>query len=334
MKDSLQLLEAEDYYKTLLKEVPKAKQRIVIAAMIVLWGERTAPLFIMLQDALKRGVKVTILLDNYTRLTYLYGLRPRSTGGQRLRQTFRTLEDLGKEGAKIYCYGKIGIIPFKGRCHLKAVVIDDTSYSFGGVNFMDQSFGFTDYMLASNNPKMADCLEQLVEKVGRSHPPLLDGEVPVGKGTKVLFDGGLAKRSLIYEKVCGLSAQAKKVHYVSLMTPSGPLARLLSETDTTFYYNRPEQMASPPETWGQAFDEQRYRIKNSYTGGNVLHAKFILFELPSGKKALLSGSHNFSYRGVSFGTQEVEVYSEDERLWEQLFRFMKQHVKARRTEAA
>ena len=73
-----ELLEGGDYYKSLLEAIPKARKRIVIAEMVVLWGERTAPIFIMLQDALKRGVKVTILLDNYTRLPALYGLSPRS----------------------------------------------------------------------------------------------------------------------------------------------------------------------------------------------------------------------------------------------------------------
>jgi len=87
------LLEAEDYYQTLLKEVPKAKKRIVLAAMVVLWGERTAPIFVMLQDALARGVTVTILLDNYTRLPALYGLYPKSSRKDRVKQTMSALEN-------------------------------------------------------------------------------------------------------------------------------------------------------------------------------------------------------------------------------------------------
>src|SRR5574339_678710 len=138
------LVKAGDYYDSLLAELPKAKKRIVIAAMILVWGERTAPIFAMLHDALKHGVKVTILLDNFTRLSYLYGLEPRSTRGKRIRQTFATLEDLGRQGAKVYCYGKLGFPPYKGRCHVKATVIDDTSFSFGGVNFSDQTFENTD----------------------------------------------------------------------------------------------------------------------------------------------------------------------------------------------
>lgn len=321
-----ELHEAENYYQRLLKEVPKAKKRIVLAAMVVLWGERTAPIFIMLQDALKRGVKVTILLDNYTRLPALYGLNPKSSRRERVKQTLRALEDLSRGGARVYCFGKLGIPPYKGRCHVKVTIIDDTSYSFGGVNFFDQVFEFADYMLGNHDPKVADCLEQLVERIGRNRPPLLDGEVSLGSSTHILFDGGRPKYSLIYERACELSARAKKVHFFGQMVPSGQLAQLLNETDATIYTNRPEQML-PVDSLGQAFDQQRYRIENNYKGEKFIHAKFMLFELPGGRKALLSGSHNFSYRGVSFGTQEVALHSTDPKLWDSLYKFMKKHLK-------
>lgn len=321
-----ELLEAEDYYQALLKEVPKAKKRIVIAAMIVLWGERTAPIFIMLQDALKRGVKVTILLDNYTRLPSLYGLNPKSSRKDRVAQTMRALEDLSRQGAHVFCFGKIGFPPYKGRCHIKTTIVDDTSYSFGGINFFDQVFDFADYMLVSHDPKVADCLEQLVERIGRTHPPLLDGEVPVAKGTVILFDGGRPKHSLIYERACELTARAKRVHFFGLMVPSGQLAVLLHETDSTIYFNRPEQML-PIDSLGQAFDQQRYRVENKYRGDGFIHAKFMLFELPGGKKALLSGSHNFSYRGVSFGTQEIALQSSNPELWDKLYKFMQKQIR-------
>jgi phosphatidylserine/phosphatidylglycerophosphate/cardiolipin synthase-like enzyme len=320
------LLEAEDYYQTLLKEVPKAKKRIVLAAMVVLWGERTAPIFVMLQDALARGVTVTILLDNYTRLPALYGLYPKSSRKDRVKQTMSALENLSRNGAQVYCFGKLGFPPYKGRCHVKATIIDDRSYSFGGINFFDQVFTLTDYMLASNDPKVADCLEQLVGRIGKTHPPLLDGEVPLSKGTSILFDGGRPKHSLIYERACELTARAKRVDFFGQMVPSGQLATLLRETDTSLYSNRPEQML-PIDSLGQAFDQQRYRLDNLYQGSKFIHAKIILFTLPGGKKALLSGSHNFSYRGVNFGTQELALCSTDYKLWDALHAFVQKYNK-------
>ncbi|MBX6333762.1 hypothetical protein IRY61_00260 [Candidatus Saccharibacteria bacterium] len=321
---SFELLEVEKYYNSLLKEIPRAKKRITIAAMVVLWGERTAPVFLLLKEALARGVEVTILFDRYTRLTYLYGLSGK-TATERVKQTYRMLEDLSAEGAKIYGFGKLGIVPYKGRCHVKATIIDDRVYSFGGVNFFDEMFEATDIMLTGNDAKTADRLARLIEQIGTNRPPLADDEVKIDRNCTMLFDGGQPDRSIIYERACELTAQAKRVVVVSQMVPSGQLARLLAETDAAVYSNRPEQMR-PIDSLGQAFDQQKYRIKNLYTGDKYIHAKVMLFELTSGKKVVLSGSHNFSWRGVQFGTQEIALESRDEALWEQLHKFIQKKI--------
>jgi phosphatidylserine/phosphatidylglycerophosphate/cardiolipin synthase-like enzyme len=323
--DDFRVLGAENYYNSLLREIPKAKKRIVIASMALLWGERTAPVFIMLQDAIKRGVKVTVLLDNYTRLTYFLDLQPPSSGKERLRQTYRTLEDLSALGAKVYNFGKIGFPPQKGRCHLKITVIDNSSYAFGGVNFLDESLTNADYMLANESPEIADRLAKLVERVCKNNPPLADSEVELSRDTRILFDGGRPKQSLIYERASELTAQAKRVYFASQMVPSGQLAKLLQETKYTVYSNRPEQMSSLAGI-AQAFDQQKYRIDNAYTGVQYIHAKFMLFELPGGRKALLSGSHNFSHRGVSFGTQEIALHSTNPKLYEHLHNYLQKNI--------
>ena len=321
---TFELLDADKYYKSLLDEIPKAKKRIVLASIVLLWGERTAPVFIMLQDALKRGVKVTILLDRYTRLTYLYGLTGKSAA-ERLRQTYQTLSDLSGAGAKVYSFGKIGFPPQKGRCHVKISIVDNMSYSFGGINLFDECLQYSDYMLMSRNVAVADCLEQLVERISHKQPPLLDGEVGLDKNTHILFDGGHPKHSLIYERACELTAHARHVHIISQMVPSGQLARLLHETNATIYTNRPEQMR-PLDGIAQAFDQQKYRMENSYSGMSYIHAKTILFEMPSSKKIVLSGSHNFSLRGVDFGTQEIALESHDPKVWDQVYAFAKKQV--------
>ncbi|HTH71991.1 MAG TPA: phospholipase D-like domain-containing protein [Candidatus Pristimantibacillus sp.] len=324
-----ELLEAEEYYQSLLKEIPRAKQRVTIAAMVVLWGERTAPIFDMLTEAVERGVKVTVLLDTYTRLTYLLDLDPSTSGPERLKQTYRRLEALSAKGAAVYNFGKIVFPPHKGRCHLKVTVIDDISYSFGGVNFNDEMFSNSDYMLMSRNPEVADCLDQLVAKISGNRPPLTDGEVQLDPQTTILFDGGARGRSLIYERACELTAQAKNVQYASQMVPSGQLARLLNENHAEMYFNRAEQMGSLSGI-AQAFDQQKYRVTNRYRGTTYIHAKAMLFELPGRRKVLLSSSHNFSYRGVAFGTQEIALYSTDPALWSAIERFIRKRiVKAR-----
>lgn len=329
MKNIMSVTPADAYYQALLDLVPRAKKRIVLAAMLVVWGERTAPLFAMLGEALARGVQVTILLDTFTKLTYLNGLEPVSTRSKRIKQTFASLKELAQKGAKVYTVGKINFPPHKERCHVKISVVDNRSFSFGGVNFYDQGFKLHDYMLESSSPEMADCLAQLVTKIGIKGRPLNDGVVQLTPTTHILFDGGRKKHSIIYERAVELAAQATRALYVSQMAPSGQLAARLNKINTTFYFNRPEQM-NVPEAWAQAFDQQRYRTTNSHEGKNLIHAKYILFELVDGSKKLLSGSHNFSYRGVSYGTQEIALETSDEVLWNQLQAFTKAHILARK----
>jgi hypothetical protein len=321
----MQLIEPKAYCQALLRDIPKSKKRIVLAAMIIVWGEHTAPILTAIKEAAKRGVEVQILLDNYTRLPILYGLTPRRSRGERLRHTFQLLEEISRLGGDVYYFGKIGVPPQKGRCHVKITVIDDVSYSFGGINFMDQSLTYVDYMLASSDPKIADCLEQLVRRIGTMKPPLLDGEVAVDTHNTILFDGGRPGHSIIYERACELASQAKKIYYVSKTTPSGELTTFMHERDSVYYFNRPQNI-SAPESWAQSFDQQRYRIPNSYTGKENLHAKYILFELHNGNRAILSGSNNFSYRGVAYGTQEIALQSTDPILWQQLHDFTQKNV--------
>ncbi len=317
------LLTTDQYYESLLTEIPGAKRRVVISAMVVLWGKRTAAIFSLLEKALSRGVHVTVLLDKYTRLTYLHQLG--KGGSKRLRQTDDVLAKLRDAGAHVYTFGKLGLIPQKGRCHVKITVVDNRWYSFGGVNFIDEAFNNADYMLTGENAQIANRLAEMVDLIATSRPPLFDNETRINDHGSILFDGGQARHSIIYERACELASQSKRVWFTSQMTPSGQLARLLHETKATVYTNAPEVMGTL-EGAAQAYDMQKYRIKNAYKGHQYVHAKVMLFELASGKKALLSGSHNFSYRGVEFGTQEIALQSTDPKLWELLHDFIQKNV--------
>ncbi len=320
----LRVVEAGEYRDQLLQLLPKAKTRIVIAAMGVLWGEKTDKIFYELEQALQRSVQIHVLLDVYTKFAATKPGQPRSMR-LRYKKTVLLLEALQQKGARISAVGKLGFNPFKGRRHVKITVIDDHCFSFGGVNFTDEGFANSDYMLYAKNPDLAECLQQLVTRIADPVRALPDAEVPLSNGQSILFDGGEPGHSIIYDRALLLTAKAKKVWYVSQYTPNNKLVRALQQSDTTFFFNQPEVM-EVPANWGQAFDQQRFRITNSYTGTEYIHAKFILFELKDGQKALISGSNNFNYRGVAFGTQEIALYSTDTKLWQQLHSFTKEHI--------
>ncbi|HJQ08782.1 MAG TPA: phospholipase D-like domain-containing protein [Candidatus Saccharimonadales bacterium] len=320
------IIDSDAYLPKLIKSIEKAKDRVVVASMILLWGKETEAAFDALKDALVRGVEVTLLLDRYTKLPRLYGLSPDIPPKKRVQQTFQLLKELEDSGATVHYYGRIGLVPYKGRCHVKITVIDDEVFSFGGLNFYDEQFENADYMLHVTNKTIAGQLCDIVDDIGAYPPPLPNLEIDLSAGYSILFDGGIAANSIIYERACELGATAKRVYYVSQMPPSGELGDILRETDSTCYFNRPAQMVRP-SNWSQAYDQQKHRITNHYDRPGFLHAKFMLFELPGGRKTLLSGSNNFSYRGVAFGTQEIALYSTDIALWSKLHAFLGQRIR-------
>ena len=321
----MKLLSGDAYYKALLHAMPRAQERIVVAAMNILWGEKIDAIFDELDKATSRGVRVHILVDNYARLARAFPRIPKAECRLRIKKTFVLLHELEKKGATVTYFGKIGLNPYKGRCHVKLTVIDDNAYSFGGFNMTDEAFDNLDYIFHCHNKDVADCLEQLVQRIRVGGSPLPNGEVPLGaSNTAILFDGGRRKDSLIFNKACELTSQAIRVFFISQWVPSGRLASLISPIDAC-YFNRTEQMPAP-DSWGAAFDQHRYHIRNYYTGSTYIHAKCMLFELPGGKKAVLTGSHNFSYRGVAFGTQEIALYSEDKKLWNELHTFIQRQL--------
>ncbi len=317
------VLDTESYYQALLKDIPAARARVCIGAMLLLTGKRLAPLFAALHEAVARGVAVTIFLDTgAVQSSFIHSVEKGTSRGQRLRQTYQELETMAGLGATIYAVGKRGLQPFKGRCHIKLAVIDDICYSFGGVNLRDESLPYSDFMVRVNDSQTANQLLRLVKRIGQQGTTIKDFSRNCAAGT-ILFDGGEPGHSIIYERACELTAQASKVYYVSQMAPSGQLGHLLHETNALCYFNRPEQNPLALHAWGQAFDQQRYRSTNNYTGTDYIHAKFMLFELASGKRVALTGSHNFSYRGIAFGTQEIALHSTDTALWDQLFTYLK-----------
>ena len=62
-------------------------------------------------------------------------------------------------------FGTIGLNPFKGRCHLKVFIVDNTVFSFGGVNFAKVGFEYSDYMIRLESTWTANLMTVLVRDV-------------------------------------------------------------------------------------------------------------------------------------------------------------------------
>jgi len=323
--DSVQLnaLPAEAYYEALVRDVERAQKRIIINAMIVHWGKRLNKLLAALEAALERSVDVQLVGDIYTK----YEAKTSRIAGRGLDLTWTQSQTINQrlqaKGAHVVYFGKLGLNPFRGRCHTKITIVDDAFYTFGGVNFSVSHIGYADLMLRGQDRAMADYLATLVGKIekGVVLPDLIE---PFGPHT-LLFDGGTPHKSVIYETALADVRAAQKVYFVSKMCPTGDLAKALNATDSTCYFNRPE-LEGPPENLAIMVDQHRYHIRNHYTGAGHIHAKFLLCERADGTRSLITGSNNFSWRGIAFGTKEIAVRSADAQLYQQLYDFLQTHI--------
>lgn len=317
---SMRLLPAPDYYDALIKNLPAAKERIVIHAMEVMWGPKTAKLLPMLYDALKRGVEVRIVGDRYTEMQAKLPRFVRSSLPWTWQQISETNERLQAKGATVTYVGKLLPNPYKGRCHSKITLIDDLVYTFGGINFIDNAFDNHDYMLELRNAQLADSLYNLVREI-EEHPRLTDITRKLDEHATLLFDGGNPGSSPIYETACEVVANARKVYFVSQMCPSGRLAEKILATENYCYFISASQ-AEVPANAALLFDKLRYGITNYYKGDQYIHAKFILCEGKDGSKHVVSGSNNFSWRGIAYGTKEIAVHSTDPALYDVFFDYL------------
>jgi hypothetical protein len=316
----MQLISTTHYVEELLKNIRTAQKRILVASMSFSVGTDMDRILAAMKEARLRGVAVGFLFDSYAKSRVAFHKPLSARTAQLIEETAQTIRDLEAVGVKIVHIGRVRKTnPFKGRFHIKIVVIDDISYSFGGINFSEDAFSNTDYMFKSTDPKTADELASIVH-AGMENRIYQDRSVPLMNDTALLLDSGTKRRSIIYETACELAAKAQKIYYVSQMQPTGTLSRLLKETDTTCYFNR---VITPAHKFHAAYivDAALQPIRNHYRHARHIHAKYILFELKDGTRALVSGSNNFSWRGIAYGTKEIGISSTNAALWEQLYRF-------------
>jgi len=306
------IVEAKDYYTLLVDYITQARDQIYICSMTFTLGDKINHIIDLLLLSLKRQVKICLVIDIYS--FSVIGEERQNVIKQK-RLINKRLSALRTAGADIRVVGKIGLNPFAHRTHVKAVVIDDLVLCFGGINFSETSFNNNDYMLGINNKQLADKVISIINSTSNLNCPNINYRF--NETNQLLYDGGNQHQSIIYDKACQLTARAHQVLFVSRMCPSGQLAKLMAQSNTKYIYNRANQTKFPTNL-SITYDQLIYKIKNSYQGEKYVHAKLILFTMLNGEKYLISGSNNFNYRGIKYGTKEIALLSSDTKLWQQL----------------
>lgn len=296
--------------------------------MVLVHDEATKELLDALCDAARRGVSVSVAGDSFTYTDFQGSYIPTTYRSKRVREAMALQKRLREAGATFHWLGKLSMIAFTGRTHIKWCVIDDQVYSFGGVNIDEKSFENNDYMFTVKNEALADRLiaeHTRILKADRSGHAYRSHKFGDDDNV-VLIDGGFLGDSIIYRRACYLAERASHVTLVSQYCPTGKLSRILKQTRSDLYFNH----------WTNAGLLNRLVIRigmasskhiTSYNRRPYLHAKFIIFTMPDGTKAAITGSHNFVHAGVFLGTREVALETTNKKIIAQLERFFSEHVK-------
>lgn len=322
-----ELLSPHEYVKDATAAIKKAKRRISFLCMMVTDDEATDSFIDALNEASRRGVHVEVAADVFTYGELSGHFYPIRYFSKKTRETNSMAKEFKDSNVIFNWLGRFSNTPFTGRTHIKWCVVDDTIFSFGGVNLYDQGLENADYMFKIVDSELADILDNEYERLvraDRDHFSYKSRTIKSRYG-KVHIDGGLPLDSVIYRRVCILAKEAESVIYVSQYGPTGKLNRLLKKTNSKLYFNNGKN-APGLNKIAIATIHLLTRNKTRYKKSRYLHGKFMIFTMKDGRKIALTGSHNFAHGGVLLGTREVALETENAAVIQQLEDFYRKYI--------
>lgn len=316
-----------EYVADVTKHIKNATRRVSLLSMVVADDSSTDELIDALAEAAQRGVAVEVAADIFT-----YGelggfFFPTKYRSRQSRATTRLSKRFIASGVKFTWLGKSRATIFSGRTHVKWCMVDDTVYSFGGVNLYQKGIDCNDYMFKIVDEELADKLVDEYHRLARADA----GDYSYRSHSfthgadKILIDGGFIGDSIIYRRACKLAEEASRILLVSQYCPTGKLGRLLQKTDSRLYFNPPSNATRLSRL---VIRVGMYFSKNEtlYDKSRYLHAKFMIFDMPDGRRVALTGSHNFVKAGVLLGTREIALETENPQTIKQLEDFWSDYV--------
>jgi len=320
----LTMLAPSEYVKDAALSIKNAKKRVYFLAMVVVNDESSQDLINELVEAAKREVEVHVAADVITYIEMGGAFLPAAYRNKKSRDTTAMSKKLSNSGATFHWLGRKNSTILSGRTHTKLCIVDNTVYSFGGVNLYNGGIASNDYMFKVTDKYLSDKLADEFIRLTKAEQKNehYKSHSLAWKDNHVLIDGGIMGNSIIYHRACMLAQQSNKIIYVSQYCPSGKLSKLIKKTDCKIYFNPP----SNANSYNKLFIKLNMLLsglKTLYKKQTYLHAKFIIFENADGTKTAITGSHNFAYAGVFFGTREIALETRDPAIISQLEKFAK-----------
>jgi cardiolipin synthase len=323
----MELFTPKAYAAALVKDIERAKSRVILFSHIIGYDASTKKLIDALCDAAERGVQVEVASDIFT-YSIMGGWKTTPLRPDRRIHALREMaKRLKQSGVKFDWIGQLGPILFAGRMHMKWCVIDDKVFCFGGVNLYDEGLGYADYMFGCRDAELGNQIAKehkrimRASRLGKVHRSYQFSSL---HGT-VLVDGGKIGDSIIYRRACELARQAKDITFVSQYCPTGKLGKIMQAKDVKLYFSH----------WSLAHGFNRLLIRASmattgyrtlYRRQTFIHAKCIIYTMSDGHKVVLTGTHNFVRAGVALGTREIALETTDPHVISQLEGFLTKHI--------
>ncbi len=323
----MKLISPTQYVREAAEAVRSANTRVYLMSMVIADHKATHSLIAALEEAATRGVEVVVAADIFTYGEVSGGFLPFKYYNHGTRETNHMVKTLKRAGVKFHWLGRGRITVYSGRTHSKWCVVDDTIFTFGGVNLYEEGIQNIDYMFRLKDAILAERIVQeqvRVQKAETRQNNYHSVDYEHGDMT-ILIDGGIIGQSVIYRRAVELAEKAAHVVFVSQYCPTGKLSRVLQKKSVKLYYNRPLQ-ADGLNRFAIRFGQFVTGLKTSYKKARYLHAKCIIFTMEDGSKVALTGSHNFAYTGVLLGTREIALETRDPKIISQLERFIEKEV--------
>lgn len=323
------LLIGEEYVADATAQIRRAQRRVILTTLTIADEQRTSELIEALVGAAERGVDVRVAADVFTYLDAGGVFLPFDYKSPAKRRSSALARRLTDAGADFEWLGREKGLPWRGRTHTKFCVVDDTAYSFGGVNLDDKGVSNVDYMLRVDDALLSDQLQSVFERIGamnrheRGHRSM---DLKHGKD-HVLVDGGIPGDSIIYRRALKWARKADSVLLMSQYCPTGELRRVIRQRPHELWFNRPAN-ASLANSILIGASMLVTNTQTKYLSRRYLHAKAIVFYLPKGKRVAITGSHNFVHGGVSLGTREIALQTKNPETIDQIEDFFFTHVRS------
>jgi cardiolipin synthase len=322
------LLLPQEYIADATRSIHDATRRVRVIALTIAAEVETEALLDSLVVAAHRGVDVHVAADTFTYADAAGRFVPKSYLTKRQRASMAMAKDLTDAGATFDWLGQEGGLPWRGRTHTKFCVVDDTVYSFGGVNLDDRGATSGDYMLRITDHRLAEDLVRVYARTRKANSffsGFHSSALKYGED-HVLIDGGIPGDSIIYRQALKFAHESERVVLVSQYCPTGELGKVVASKHHEMWFNPPSN-ASRFNRMLIAASMAVTRHRTLYRKPQYLHAKVIIFYLKSGERVAITGSHNFVRGGVNLGTREIALQTKNPLVIDQIETFIEDRVR-------